>query len=147
MIIKWILRIAILLVFSLVVRIGVIQPVINYKLSKKAQHKIKEGQIFIEWFLYSRFRKYIPPLMIWWYFSNFIFCIVTAVISIVWVLIVGDNENVTLVNTIFMAVSFFPVAFVYIFVYNSGEYGIVYVVDRNKRYRKKKKKHPLQKKK
>ena len=146
MIIKWVLRIFLLLVFSMYVRIGVIQPVIRYKLRSKVQVKIKEGQTFKEWFLYSRFRKYIPPFMIVWYFANFIFCIVTAVISIVWVLITGDNETVTQANNIFIAISALPVGFVYLFVYNRGERGVADVIDRNKRYHKKKKKHPLQKK-
>lgn len=148
MVIKWILRIALLLVSSIAsVRTSIIQPVIDYKLKESAQKKIKEGQTFKEWFLYSRFRKYIPPFMIAWYFVNFAFCIVTAVISTVWVLITGDNETLTQANNIFIAISVLPVGFVYLLVYHKGERGVANVVDRNKRYYKKKKKHPLQKKK
>lgn len=148
MVIKWILRIALLLVLSITsVRTSIIQPVLNYKLKESAQKKIKEGQTFKEWFLYLRFRKYIPPLMIVWYFVNFIFCIVTAVISIVWVLIAGDNETLTEANSIFIIISELPVCVVYLFIYSSGERGVADVVDRNKKYYKKKKKHPLQKKK
>lgn len=147
MTLEWIIRIACMLICSMGVRLLIIRPVIELKLSLKAQKRIKEGQTFKEWFLYSRYRELIPPLMIWWHFSNFIFCIIAAVIFVVWVLITGANENVARINTIFLAISAIPTNFVYIFFYTNSEQGVELLVVRDKRYRKKKKKHPLQKKK
>lgn len=144
---KWITIIFLMLISSMSVRFLIIRPVLDYKLKEEAQKKIKEGQTFKEWFLYSRFRKYIPPFMIVWYFSNFIVCMVTATISIFWVLIAGETKTLTLVITMFIIISVLPVSFVHSFVYTNSERGVADVVDRNKRYRKKKKKHPLQKKK
>lgn len=144
---KWITIIFLMLISSMSVRFLIIRPVLDYKLKEEAQKKIKEGQTFKEWFLYSRFRKYIPPFMIVWYFANFIVCMVTATISIFWVLIAGETKTLTLVITMFIVISVLPVSFVHSFVYSNSERGVADVVDRNKRYRKKKKKHPLQKKK
>ena len=144
---KWITIIFLMLISSMSVRFLIIRPVLDYKLKEEAQKKIKEGQTFKEWFLYSRFRKYIPPFMIVWYFANFIVCMVTATISIFWVLIAGETKTLTLVITMFIVISVLPVSFVHSFVYTNSERGVADIVDRNKRYRKKKKKHPLQKKK
>lgn len=144
---KWITIIFLMLISSMSVRFLIIRPVLDYELKEEAQKKIKEGQTFKEWFLYSRFRKYIPPFMIVWYFANFIVCMVTATISIFWVLIAGETKTLTLVITMFIIISVLPVSFVHSFVYTNSERGVADVVDRNKRYRKKKKKHPLQKKK
>ena len=146
MALKWITRIVILLLLSMALRFLVISSVIEFKLSDKARAKIKEGQSFKDWFLYTRFRRCIPPIIMFWYFANFIFCAVTAVITIVWVLITGDNERITMVNDVFLIVSLIPFA-VYGFMYRviCGR-DMSYLFDRNKRYNRKKKRHPLQKK-
>lgn len=144
--VPWMFGIGLLLVSAVAVRSMVIRPIVNYKLKDTARKKIKQGQTFKEWFLYTRFRKYIPPALIVWDFLNFVFSIVTAIICLVWLLVRGDNETLEVCNKIFLLISYAPASFIYLIVYGKGEHGVSNVVDRDKRYYKRKKKHPLQKK-
>lgn len=105
---------------------------------------MRQGQTFKEWFLYTRFRKYIPPALIVWDLVNFMFSIVSAIICLVWLLVYGDSKILKIYSLISLFISVSPV-WVGSVAYGRNEQKVFDVVDRNKRYYKKKK-HPLQKK-
>ncbi len=140
----YIFIISVLLCSAFAVRYMVIRPIVDYKCKDKTRKRIKQGQTFKEWFLYTRFRKYIPPALIVWDFLNFLFSIVSAIICLVWLLVYGDNKTLEIYSMISLFISVSPV-WIGSVVYGRCEQKVFDVVDRNKRYYKKKM-HPLQKK-
>ena len=70
-----------------------------------------------------------------------------AAITVVWVVITGDNDNITLVNDIFLMIIYVPWLLYYSFYKFVCGLDMSNMFDRHKKYCKKKKKHPLQKKK
>ena len=128
-----------------------INAIIEYKLNKKALQKRKQTTSLYKWLSYSNYRDVVPPIMLFWYFAEILFTFVVSSVSFIMHL---ANVNENILNCFFILciiIAFSPR--VYLSLFWGWYYGIPNkeqaskLVDLNKKYRKKKKKHPLQKKK
>lgn len=85
-----------------------------YRLNNSAYKKIKKGETFKEWFLYSRYRDVIPkPLLVFYFFflalhaAAFLICIIlhfcvgTWVLYIVRAVVIFDGAWIVLVGILF----------------------------------------------
>ena len=138
-----------LLVNALLVRLY-INAIIEYKLNEKALQN-RRNKSFYKWVSYSQYRDVVPPILLFWYFAEIIF---TFIMSIVSLTMYSANVTDIKLNT-FLVVCFIiaiaPRVFLSLFwgwyygIPNKEQASILF--DLNKKYNKKKKKHPLQKKK
>lgn len=83
-----------------------------YRLNNSAYKKIKKGETFKEWFLYSRYRDVIPkPLLVFYFFllalhaTAFLICIILHFCVDVWVVyivrVVGIGAWIVLIGILF----------------------------------------------
>lgn len=140
----------VLLINALSVRLYT-NAIIEYKLNKNAFKSRKQNNTFFKWLSYSQYRDVVPPIMLFWYFAEIVFTVVVSIVSLVLYL---SNFSDSILNTFFAICVIIAIApRVFLSVFWGWYYGIPNkeqaskLVDLNKRYYKKKKKHPLQKKK
>lgn len=140
----------VLLINALSVRLY-INAVIEYKLNKNALKSRKLNKTFLKWLSYSQYREVVPPIMLFWYFAEIVFSIVASLSSLFLYLLNTIDTVINMFYVICIIIAIAPRLFLSVFW--GWYYGIPNkeqaskLIDLNKRYYKKKKKHPLQKKK